>query len=370
MKAMETSNQSAVPSPAAPAPVGRHLGIAFAMPPWFDVPPRAYGGIESLAAGLAEALIERGHSLVIVGAGRDGTRAEFRRTYEVAPSERLGESIPEVLHAALSNQHLDELHVDVIHDHSLAGPLTARGRVVPTVVTAHGPVTGEMAEYYRAMSADTSLIAISDSQRRLAPDIRWAGIVHNAVKVADFRFRADKDDYVLFLGRMNPDKGAHLAIDAARAADRRIVLAGKLSEPDESAYFDAEVKPRLGADAEFIGEADMAAKQELYGAAHCLTFPICWDEPFGLVMIEAMACGTPVVALGRGSVPDVVLDGVTGFVRDDPADLPAAIDEAGSLDPAACRRRAEECFDVSAMAAGYERAYARACRSGGDAADA
>ena len=233
MNAMETSPQSGVPSPAAPTPVGRHLGIAFAMPPWFDVPPRAYGGIESLAAGLAEALIERGHSLVIVGAGRDGTRAEFRRTYEVAPSERIGESIPEVLHAALSNRHLDELHVDVIHDHSLAGPLTARGRVVPTVVTAHGPVTGEMAEYYRAMSADTSLIAISDSQRRLAPDIRWAGIVHNAVKVADFRFRADKDDYVLFLGRMNPDKGAHLAIDAARAADRRIVLAGKLSEPDE-----------------------------------------------------------------------------------------------------------------------------------------
>lgn len=195
--------------------------------------PGEKGAAAAGAAGLAEALIERGHSLVIVGAGRDGTRAEFRRTYEVAPSERIGESIPEVLHAALSNQHLDELHVDVIHDHSLAGPLTARGRVVPTVVTAHGPVTGEMAEYYRAMSADTSLIAISDSQRRLAPDIRWAGIVHNAVKVADFRFRADKDDYVLFLGRMNPDKGAHLAIDAARAADRRIVLAGKLSEPDE-----------------------------------------------------------------------------------------------------------------------------------------
>src|SRR5690349_6538489 len=241
MKAMHTSNESAVPSPAAPAPVGRRLGIAFAMPPWFDVPPRAYGGIESLAACLAEALIERGHSLVIVGAVRDGTRAEFRRTYKVAPSERIGESIPEVLHAALSNRHLDELHVDVIHDHSLAGPLTARGRMVPTVVTAHGPVTGEMAGYYRAMSADTSLIAISDSQRRLAPDIRWAGIVYNAVKTADFRFRADKDDYVLFLGRMNPDKGAHLAIDAARAAGRRIVLAGKLSEPDEQAYFDAEV---------------------------------------------------------------------------------------------------------------------------------
>jgi glycosyltransferase involved in cell wall biosynthesis len=359
-----TENAFSAPRPATPAPQAQRLGIAFVMPPWFDVPPRAYGGIESLAAELADALIERGHSVFLVGAGRDGTRAQFRRTYKVPPSERIGESLPEALHAAWSNQYLEALDVDVIHDHSLAGPLTARGRGAPSVVTAHGPLTGEMAGYYRAVCTDTSLVAISDSQRDLAPDVRWAATVHNAIKSADYRFRTDKDDYVLFLGRMNPDKGAHLAIDAARAAGRRIVLAGKLSEQREQAYFDAEVKPRLGTDAEFIGEADMAAKQELYGAAHCLAFPIRWDEPFGLVMIEAMACGTPVVALRRGSVPEVVLDGVTGFVRDDPADLPAAINDTGCLDLAACRRHVEERFDISGMAAGYERAYARASRGG------
>ena len=336
------------------------LRIGFAMPPWFDVPPQAYGGIESLAAELVEALIGRGHAVFMVGAGRDGTRAEFVRTYDEPPSDRIGEALPEVVHAAWLNRHLDDLDLQVIHDHSLAGPLGARGRKAPTVVTAHGPVTGEIGSYYRAVGPDVSLVAISGAQRTLAPDLPWTATVHNAIKTADYACQAVKEDYVLFLGRMTPEKGAHLAIDAARAAGRRILLAGKLVESHEKEYFDAEVRPRLGPDAEFIGEVDTAAKQGLYGGAHCLAFPICWEEPFGLVMIEAMACGTPVVALRRGSVPEVVVDGVTGFVRDDPADLPAAINDAGRLDPAACRRHVEENFDIATMAAGYEWTYAQA----------
>jgi glycosyltransferase involved in cell wall biosynthesis len=162
---------------------------------------------------------------------------------------------------------------------------------------------------------------------------------------------------VLFLGRFNADKGAHLAIDAARAAGRPIVLAGKLQEATEHTYFETEVRPRLGSDAVFVGEVDMPGKQELYAAAHCLLFPIRWEEPFGMVMIEAMACGTPVVALRRGSVPEIVAHGVTGFVQDDVAELPAAIDAAGTLAPEDCRRRVSRHFDVSIMAARYERVY-------------
>ncbi|HYZ53817.1 MAG TPA: glycosyltransferase family 4 protein [Streptosporangiaceae bacterium] len=363
-KEVSMNNPCSHPAPGTPAPLeapAQRHAIAFAMPPWFDVPPKAYGGIESLAANLVDALVGRGHTVFVVAAGRNGTRAQFRRTYEAAPSEHIGKTLPEVLHTAWSNRHLDGLDVDVIHDHSLVGPLTARGRKAPTVVTAHGPCVGEMASYYRAVCADTSLVAISDFQRRLAPDLCWAATVHNAIKAARFTFQEKKDDYVLFIGRMHPDKGAHLAIDAARSAGRRIVLAGKLIEPHEHDYFRSEVQPRLGSDAKFIGEADMAAKQELYGAAHCLVFPVCWDEPFGLVMIEAMACGTPVVALRRGSVPEVVLDSTTGFIRDDPADLPAAINEAGTIDAKACRRHVEENFDISIMATGYERTYAQLC---------
>jgi glycosyltransferase involved in cell wall biosynthesis len=331
------------------------------MPPWYNVPPRAYGGIESMAADLIDALVERGHAVFMVGPGTNGTRAQFLRTFEAPPSEHIGESLLEAMHAAWSNRYLDDLDVDVIHDNSLAGPLTARSRKAPTVVTAHGSCAGEAASYYRLVCAETSLVAISDSQRQLAPDLYWTATVHNAIKTSDFTFRERKDDHVLFMGRMTPEKGAHLAIDAARAAGRRILLAGKLQEPHEQDYFESEVRPRLGSDAEFVGEADAHAKKELYGGAHCLVFPICWDEPFGLVMIEAMACGTPVVALRRGSVPEVVLNGTTGYVREGPADLPAAINNAGDIAPAACRRHVEENFDVSVMVAGYERTYAKVC---------
>jgi glycosyltransferase involved in cell wall biosynthesis len=342
-------------------PPAQQLRLAFAMPPWFDVPPAAYGGIESLVGDLIGALIERGHTIFMVGVGTNGTAAEFRRTFDLPQAERLGQALPEVVNAALANGHINDLDIDVVHDHSLAGPLTARGRKVPTVMTAHGPCAGDMATYYRALSNnnDANLVAISQSQRSLAPDVHWVGTVYNALKAADYPFRRDKDDFVLFMGRMSPDKGAHLAIDAARSAGRRIVLAGKIKEEIEHTYFEAEVKPRLGGDAEFIGEANMTAKKELYASAQCLVFPIRWDEPFGLVMIEAMACGTPVVALNRGSVPEVIVDGVTGFIRTDPEELPAAINAAGTIDPLACRHHVEERFDVSTMAAGYEHVYAR-----------
>lgn len=342
-----------------PATLSGRLRIAMVMPPWYDVPPRAYGGIESLVADLIDALVERGHDVVMIGSGNNGTKADFLRTYEVAPSERLGEAMPELIHGAWSERHLDDLDVDIVHDHSMAGPLTARGRSSPTVLTAHGPVTGEIGRYYRTLCPEVHLVAISNSQRRLAPDLNWAGMVYNTLRCSDFPFQRNKEDFVLFLGRFSPDKGAHLAIDAARRAGRPIILAGKLQEPGEWAYFEAEVRPRLGSDAEYIGQVDMAGKQELYSAAHCLVFPIRWEEPFGMVMIESMVCGTPVVALRRGSVPEVVVDGVTGIVRDDPADLPAAIEEAGNLDPEACRTHVERNFDVSIMAAGYEKIYER-----------
>ena len=356
MSIVQTTPSSPPRSPEPQAASGR-LRIAFAAPPWYDVPPRAYGGIESLVADLIDALVARGHSVFLVGPGHNGTQATFLRTYETAMSQRIGQAIPEILHATCADRHLSRLDVDVIHDHSLAGPLTADGRRAPTVVTAHGPCAGELAPYYRDLSSRARLVAISEAQRRLSPELTWAGTVHNALNVAEYPVQPDKEDYVLFLGRLSPDKGAHLAIDAARAAGRRVVLAGKLQEPHEQAYFDHQVRPRLGRDAEFIGEADLAAKLELYRKAHCLVFPIQWEEPFGMVMIEAMACGTPVIALRRGSVPEVVVDGVTGFIRDDPAALPAAIDSASLIAPEACRRHVEEKFNVSAMAAGYERVY-------------
>jgi glycosyltransferase involved in cell wall biosynthesis len=337
----------------------RPLRIALAAPPWFAVPPPAYGGIESMLADLADALVERGNEVYLVSPGPNGTRATAVTTYSAPPSEHIGDPLTEIAHAALSAQLLADLDVDVIHDHSLAGPLTAVG-ARPRVLTAHGPCTGQWDQYYRVLAENNHLVAISWAQRRTAPDTPWAGTVHNGIRVNDFPFQESKDDYVLFLGRFSPDKGPDLAIESARRAGRRIILAGKLRSAHEHEYFDQIIKPLLGTDAQFIGEADSTTKKELLAAAHCLLFPIRWAEPFGMVMIEAMACGTPVVALRQGSVPEVVAHGATGLVCDTPAQLPDAVDAAGHLSAAACRQHARMRFDASVMAAEYERVYEQA----------
>jgi glycosyltransferase involved in cell wall biosynthesis len=329
-------------------------------PPWYELPPTSYGGIEAMVYWLVEGLVARGHDVRLVSAGENHSAAHSRQTYAEPPSARMGEALPEVLHAAIASHHLDQLDLDVVHDHSLAGPLTAPERAAATVVTAHGPVEDDLGELYRALgTAGTSLVAISEFQRTLAPELAWAGMVHNAIPVDEYPFQERKEDFCLFLGRVCPEKAPDFAIKAARAAGLPIVLAAKCSEPPEQAYFEERVKPLLGDDTEWFGQADNQQKQDLLARARCLVFPIQWNEPFGLVMVEAMACGTPVVALGRGSVPEVVVDGVTGFVRDDLDELAEAINRTGELDSGACRRHVAEHFDIPVMVSGYENIYWR-----------
>lgn len=343
-------------------PVGAHqMHIAMVAPPYFDVPPTAYGGIETVVADLVDALVARGHKVTLIGAGRHSTKAQrFIATYDTGPAERLGEPMPEMVHAAKVASILERLDVDVIHDHTMAGPLMARGRLTPTVVTAHGPVQGDPGEFYRALGGTVNLIAISDAQRSTAPDLAWTATVHNAIRADTFPFKAQKEDYALFLGRFHQDKAPHLAIDAARAAGMPIILAGKCAEPVERAYFEREISPRIGDDVTVFGVADAAAKRELLSRAACMLFPIQWEEPFGLVVIEAMVCGTPVVALRRGAVPELIVDGQTGIIVDDLHQIPAGIARARDLDPAACRKHVEANFTVEVMAEGYEAVYRQA----------
>jgi glycosyltransferase involved in cell wall biosynthesis len=339
---------------------GSSLRVGMVAPPWFPIPPNGYGGIEAMVHWLVEGLVARGHQVVLIGAGVPATSAHYLQTYEDPPLDRMGTPFPEVVHALMADEHLDELQVDVVHDHSLGGPLTARGRRAPTVLTAHGPVTGELGEYYRLLSRHHPLVAISESQRAMGPHLPWAATVYNAIPVDDYPFETEKDDYVLFLGRMSPEKAPDLAIRAARAAGRPIVLAAKCNEPAEHQYFDAHVRPLLGPDADWFGHADTDQKKKLLARASCLVFPIQWPEPFGIVLVEAMACGTPVVAMRQGSVPEVVVDGLTGYVCDQLAEMPAAIERVGALDPKACRQHVFDCFDVTDMVDGYEGVYRRA----------
>jgi glycosyltransferase involved in cell wall biosynthesis len=319
-------------------------------------PPSAYGGIEAMVYWLAEGLLARGHQVTVIGAGERGTRARFERTYKVAPTGRLGEVLPELLHAAHVAELLNDLDVDVVHDHSTAGPLAATRRSAPTVLTAHGPVDGEFGAYYRRLGLP--LVAISDFQRRkAAPDLPWVGRVHNAIPLGTFPYRQDKQDFCLFLGRMSAEKAPDLAIRAAHAAGLPIVVAAKCNEPAERRYLQDKVRPLLGPHDTWFGEADAHDKRDLLSRARCLVFPVQWDEPFGLVMIEAMACGTPVVALPGGSVAEVVDHGVSGWICQQPAQLARGIVEADRIDPAACRRRVERLFNVSGMVTGYEQVY-------------
>ncbi len=341
----------------------RPLHVAMVAPPYFSIPPGGYGGVESVVAGLVDGLVDRGHRVTLLATGEHSTRAQrFIRTWDEHPTDQLGEALPEVVNAARVAALIGAgTDYDVVHEHTLAGPLLARGRRAPTLVTVHGPMN-ELADVYRPLGVDISLVAISENQRSSAADLNWVGTVHNAIDVSSFPFRDRKDDYVLFLGRFHETKGPHLAIDAARAAGVRILLAGKCAEPPEQEFFEAEIAPRLGPDAVYVGDADSTEKRKLLAGARCLVFPIMWDEPFGMVMVEAMACGTPVVAFPNGSVPEVVVDGSTGIIVEREADLAAAIDRASALDPADCRRDVEERFSIEAMAAGYEDAYRAVAR--------
>jgi hypothetical protein len=334
------------------------MRIAMLAPPYFRVPPEGYGGIESMVADLVDTLVERGHTITLIGAGGHATRAQrYISTFETPQGAQLGDPVPELLHAARAQAALAECDVELVHDHTLAGPLLVQDRGFPTIATVHGCLTGMPQEYYRSLPGRIALVGISDAQRAAAPELPWLGTVHNAIRVSSYPFSRQKDDYVLFLGRFHADKAPHLAIDAARTAGVPIRLAGKCFETTERNYFDLEVKPRLRHDTEVIGLADSHTKRQLLSRARCLVFPVCWDEPFGLVMAEAMACGTPVVALRRGAVEEVVIDGQTGIVVDTPDDLPDAIAASARLDPRACRAHVQRNFDVPVMAARYEALY-------------
>lgn len=355
------------------------LHIAVVAPPYFEVPPASYGGIEAVVAGLADALVAAGHTVTLLGAGLPGTAADFLPLWTEPIPERLGQALPEIAHALKSRHAIEQLvdrakgcGVDLVHDHTLAGPINAtayRELGLPTIATVHNFVDSNLRDFYRELGVDVGLVAISDRQRQLSSDLNWVGRVHNAIRLPEWPFQASKDNYALFLSRFNPDKGPHLAIQAAHAAGVPLVLAGKCVEQREIAAFRDSVLPALGRTDYVFGQADSVGKRELLAGARCLLLPLQWEEPFGMVMIEAMACGTPVVALNRGAVREIIIDGVTGFICDDPADLPAAIVRAKDLDPAACRHHVELNFNSAKMVVGYEQIYRQAvCAQSGQPA--
>ena len=295
------------------------MRIAVLSPPWFPVPPTGYGGIEWIVSLLADGLAKDGHEVTLFASGDSRTRAKLAWVFEHAPSEQIGRSLPDLRHALSAYERADDF--DVINDHTGHVGAVLGGLVeTPVVHTVHGPLDGEPGEVYESIkrvAPEVGLISLSLNQRRPRPDLNWVANIPNALDLEHYPCHPHKGDYLLFLGRMNHEKGAHRAVAVAMELGLPLKLAGKVREPKEKEYFAEFVEPHLGNGIEYLGEVNHGAKVELLQNARATLFPIEWEEPFGLVMIESMACGTPVIATRHGAVPEVIEeDGRGGLVVD------------------------------------------------------
>jgi glycosyltransferase involved in cell wall biosynthesis len=341
---------------------GRRLRIAMLAPPWIPVPPPAYGGIEHVVALLCDALVARGHDVELFCAPGSCSTASVRPLLPAAHPDRIEHAIFEADHVARAFAEIDAsvTGFDVVHDHCGFTALAMADRLdTPIVHTVHGPFEDDAGAFYAAHADKAALVCLSGAQARTAPDgVTITAVVHNPIDIDAWPPPPErKRDYLLWIGRMHPVKGPHRAIEVARATGRPLVLAGPI-QPGFEEFYRAHVAPHVdGDDVCYVGEVGGARKQQLFAEAHALLMPIRWEEPFGMVMVEALASGTPVIAFANGAVPEIVDHGETGFLVDDEEEMAAAVEAAGELDPARCRQHVAERWSPDRVAAGYETVY-------------
>ena len=337
------------------------MKIAQISPLHESVPPKLYGGTERVVAYLTEALVRLGHEVTLYASGDSTTSAKLRAACECAL--RLDERSvdPFANHIRLAERVFQESgEFDFIHSHIdyLAFPLLRRIRT-PHVTTLHGRLDIPNLQGVYQEFNDEPLISISDYQRRPLPWACWQGTVHHGLPENLYRFRPGPGKYLAFLGRISPEKRVDDAIAIARQAGLPLRIAAKVDKADQE-YFETRIEPLLKqGGVEFIGEIGEQEKEEFLGNAMALVFPIDWPEPFGLVMIEAMACGTPVIARSRGSVPEVIEHGVTGFVFHTVDEAVQAAKDVQRLNRKRCRRSFEQRFTDLRMARDYVKWYER-----------
>jgi glycosyltransferase involved in cell wall biosynthesis len=328
--------------------------------------------LEAVVDRLARGLVGAGHEVLLAAPRNSRCPVPLVKEVDGVDPEApiTGDTITEMAHVAKAYAAMSNL--DVIHDHTIGGPLYRhRPAGVPVVTTNHGPFEERSNFLFKCMQADTAIVAISRHQASTADGVHICRVIHHGIDVEDVPKGAGEGGYAAFLGRMCPDKGAHDAIKVAQQAGMPLKIAAKMREDAEIEYFRTQIEPFLGAGVEFVGELDEAGKYELLGGATAMLNPIQWSEPFGLVMIEALACGTPVVATSAGSVPEIIEDGRTGFVRDAEEDLADCLLRAAELDRAECRAAAETRFSTARMIEDHMELYTQLVHGGhGDGAAA
>jgi glycosyltransferase involved in cell wall biosynthesis len=333
------------------------MRIGIVAPPWVAVPPPRYGGTEAVLDNLARGLAARGHTVRLFTV-RDSTCPVERRWIFDQAAGTIRDAELEGVHALAAYEALHD--VDVVHDHTVLGPLLAAASAcprIPTAFTVHGPVKSLSGRVLAQVARHAALVAISHGQRRSAPHLPFAAVIHHGIDTDVYSPGPGGGGYLLFVGRMSPAKGVHRAVAIARRAGMPLVVVAKMWDPAEVEYFRSAVEPLLHPGVELLLDADRGRRIELLQRAEALLNPICWPEPFGLVMAEALACGTPVVGSPCGAAPEIVDDGRTGFLRESDDDLVAALARLGDLNRSDCRIAAVQRFSVQRMAQDHEALY-------------
>src|SRR3989344_1386424 len=340
------------------------MRIAQLAPLWKTVPPEKYGGTEFVISTLTEALVNEGHDVTLFACGGSKTAGKLIQVIDRPLFDLLGgffwDAIPaqEFLLYDELFRRLNEF--DIIHNHVGMHPLVFAKLIrIPTVTTIHSSVAPDFPFFLERLK-DEPIVSISNAQRKLSPNLNYVATIYHGINTVDFKPRYEQGEYFLFLGSLTKNKGVDIAVKAAHELNERLIIAGSIFGPEDQEFLDREVMPYVDGDrAKFLGEVDFQTKRELYAKARALLFPTQWNEAFGLVMIEALASGTPVIAYNRGAVSEVITNGVTGFVVETFQEFKEGIKKYPELSRRVCRQEAESRFDAKIMAKNYVELYSK-----------
>lgn len=343
------------------------MKIAMVAPPWFRIPPEGYGGIEVIAGLLADGLVGKGHEVTLFTVSSSSTKARMFSVFDGEMKSYLngqpqGLLITALTHTLASYMEISKGDYDIIHDHTWKEGLgSAAFMGTPIIHTIHGLMNEETIRFYSLFKDYPGIyfVTISNYQQARLPGLNYTATVYNGIDLPRYPYSEDKEDFFFYMGGLNEAKAPHLACEVAEKLGKKLILAGTIHGEQERSYFDQYVKPHLSDDISYIGELGHWSdeKMRLFSRARGYLHPIQWDEPFGIVMAEAMACGTPVVTFKRGSTPEIIDHGVTGFVVETMEEFIDAVEHVDEISPRACRERAENMFTARGMVDNYERAY-------------